>query len=116
MHKRLTAAPAVWHRYPPLAQFEPLEPRQRQLYAARASVRVPLCRRYTVVDVAQVGAAYYAPQRPTRQPHWTPVQAAMLDAIRMLRRWDYVSVEPAPAAAPNQPLDGCHCRACILRA
>lgn len=114
MHTTLTLKPATWQRYPRLAQFEPLEARQRNLYVARASVRVPHCQRYTVCDTHASGAAYYAPVRHSPAPLYSPLQAAMLDAVRMLRRWQYRSDAPLPPPLPNMPLDGCTCRHCLL--
>jgi hypothetical protein len=113
---RGSAFPAVWHRYPRLGVFATLAPRQRNLHVARASTRAPRAPRYTVVDVNERGAAYYAPPSTPRAPHWSPLQAALIDAVRMLRRWDRYASAAVPAAEPNQPLDGCRCRACILRA
>jgi hypothetical protein len=113
MQTTLTLRPAEWSRYPRLAQFESLEARQRNLYMARASVRVPLCRRYTVVDVAQQGAAYYAPTAPSAAPLYSPLQAALLDAIRRMRRWHYYSDSALPTASANEALDGCDCRVCL---
>jgi hypothetical protein len=100
---------------PAYTQAASLPQSERMLTIGRASTRVPAERHYRVVDTGSVGAAYYAPQRPAAQPLYAPWQAAVLDAVRMLRRWQYRSDATLPAPAANLPLDGCHCHTCVLR-
>jgi hypothetical protein len=62
------------------------------------------------------GHAVYATPLTTPPPVWTPLQAALLEAVQHLRRWDYYSDSALPNAESNQPLDGCTCRWCVLPA
>lgn len=85
------------------------------LIVARASSRRPYAALYTVPDVFQLGASVYAPEAAQRMPAFTDWQAAMLDAVRRVRRWRYYAEAEAAPALPAQPLDGCTCRVCLTR-
>lgn len=107
----------TWSRWPRrLTPYRTLPIVDHRRIVARASMQVALDRapRWTMPDTYGQGAAAYR-QAASAPPAWTPLQAAMLDAIRRMRRWSYYADAELDAAAPNQPLDGCHCRVCLER-
>jgi hypothetical protein len=90
----LTAAPAVWHRYPRLACAASL-PAQARIYTiVTASEAVPTAPRYTVVDCHSNGASYYTAPRYSLAPALTEWQAEVIAAVQRLRRWRYYSDSP----------------------
>ncbi len=116
----LAAFSARWPRqYPTRVALDYVSDAERRRIVARASMQVALdaAPRWTIVDTFQAGAAAYRLGGAPRAPLYSPLQAAILDAIRHMRRWHYYAdSESAPRAEPNAPLDGCHCRVCLERA
>lgn len=82
---------------------------------ALAAFTLATVRHYTIVDCFQNGAAAYYAAPATRTPLYSPFGAMVLDACQRLRRWSYYDAPTPAPALPNQPLDGCHCHACVLR-
>lgn len=88
-----TYAAPLWCRFPRLAQAPALHPQHRAYAILTASelVRQTDAPHYTVVDCHGDGCAVYAAPRYSLVPELTPLQAAIIDAIRRLRRWRYYS-------------------------
>lgn len=112
---------ATWSRWPRRLELDFVPDAERRRVVARASMWVALTHaapRWTIVDTHSQGAAAYRHPIARATPLYTPLQAAILDAIRHMRRWSYYAAPdaPTPLVEPNQPLDGCACRVCLLRA
>jgi hypothetical protein len=81
------------HLAPRLAQAPALHHQHRTYVILTASelVRQIDAPHYTVVDTYGAGASVYARPRYSLVAELTPLQAAIIDAIRRLRRWRYYS-------------------------
>lgn len=97
----------------PLLPTLPEAERRRRIARASSAVAADIAPRYSVVDCGERGASVYAPLPAPRQPLYTPLQAALLDGIRRMRRWRYYSETALPAPEAGLPLDGCLCRVCL---
>lgn len=109
----------TWSRWPRRVELDFVPDAERRRIVARASMRVALSAapRWTIVDTHGIGAAAYRHPIASAPPLYSPLQAAILDAIRHMRRWRYYAAQdalPAPVE-PNAPLDGCVCRVCLER-
>jgi len=98
---------------PTYCQHASLSDAQRR--RAIASFELATVPHWTIVDVGDLGASAYR-QAASAPAAYSPFAAMVLGAVAHMRRWRYYASEDAPTPAPNQPLDGCHCRVCLLRA
>jgi hypothetical protein len=81
---------------------------------ALASFTLPTVPQWTICDVGDRGAAAY--RSPASVPAaYSPFGAMVLACLSTVRRQRYYATEDVPPAAPNLPLDGCHCRVCLER-
>jgi hypothetical protein len=106
-------------RWPRAAIAAPLPLIERRRAVARASMWVALnaTPHWTIVDThGQGAAAYRHPSANAAAPLYSPLQCAILEAIRHMRRWRYYADALDATCLPSQPLDGCTCRVCLERA
>lgn len=108
---------ATLRRLPaPLLPYLPERERRLRIARASSAVAQQTAPRYTIVDCHGRGAAAYRHDSAgAAAPMFTPLQAALLDGIRRMRRWRYYDAPALPAPAASMPLDGCLCRVCLLR-
>jgi hypothetical protein len=90
----LTVSAAIWQRYPRLAQAASLHEQARRYAVLTATEALPAAPRYSVVDCHADGASVYAAPRYSLVPALTDWQAAVIDAVRHMRRWRLYSDSP----------------------
>lgn len=104
--------------YPSALRTEALAERRKRVARASMAVALASAPRWLIVDTANNGAEAYRKPASKRIPLYSPLQCAILEALRHMRRWhryaDADSVLPAPVS--QRSLDGCHCADCLTDA
>ena len=91
----------------------PAEAHAAVVASAAMEVALASAPRWTIVDVGQLGAGAYTAPVASAAPLYDAWQAAVLSAVRMLRRWQWYAEALPDAASANMPLDGCRCHHCL---